>query len=508
MQILVKIEAVDKTSSMRKESLRIESVITRRIDTCHFTLEGTHTLTEGSDEIIISNTGETIRYFAGFITKIARDIEGITKLFHCTCQDYTILLDRVLVNEVYTDKTDAYILNDLFTKYLPEINATTYVATGKTHDRILFNRITLRQAIDMLSTDSGLDWYVDYNKNLRYFTKETFLAPFDISNDPDEVTTYPCSRLKYTRNATKIINRVIVIGGHYLSNDTNFELPGDAQTTELLMPYKMHAADGESELLVYKNDGDDGEPEWTSLGVGIDHIESLGGAIDILHNYQEKLLKFDTAPPDLKRAIKVTGRYDVPVLVRVRSEESYDKYGRWFDDKLVNKDINSRDWAALAGKGMLAKSAFQKEIGSYIGIQDGLFSGMRQKLTNALRGIDDYYLINKVITHILGGTQCQYEVHYGEYNPDLVDMIISLKARSTQFQEIRDDEVLNELFEQDESLALAEATDRHENDTPCTGRWIAEPPTQSAGHHVIHEALALVGAPTRAEYTTEAYRWG
>lgn len=534
MKIKVKVNGYDRTNMVRAESIKISSVITNRIDTCQLTFEDTFDMVDFTewDEIIISdgywrdplvhsytspfnlretympNAGETIRYFAGFISNIKRDIEGITKIYHCQCQDYTILLDRTLVNEVYASQTDAQILTAIFTKYLPEIDASTYVATGNTHDKITFNRATLREVIDILSRESGLDWYVDYNKNLRYFTKETNLAPFGLSDSPDNSTTYPYGSLSYERDFTSPINRVTVIGGYYLSDDNDFELPGNAQTTELWLPYRMTAPDGETQILVWENIGTDGAPNWSALGVGIDNIDTLGGAIDVLHNQEEKLLKFGTAPPLLKRAIKVHAKYDVKVLVRVTSQESYSTYGRWFDGKVVNQDINSRGWAKLEGKAVLAQNAFVRESGNLKITQDGLQSGMLISIVNALRGLDGDYLIHEVKSRLLGGETWEYTIGFGEYNTDLVDMLITMKANTRQYYASREDEVLNELFEQAETLSLVEATDRHEDAFPPDwSRWIALPPDQGAGYHIRHEGLALAEAPARSEHLTEAYKW-
>ena len=485
-------------------SIRIESVVTNRINTFNFTTIDAEFLEE--TEVIVTSMDEAIRYFAGYIKEIKRDVEGVNRVYHYKCQDYTILLNRVLVNETYEDKTDGYILNDLFTTYLPEINATTYTMTGITHAKITFNRLTLRQVLDMLSGESGLDWYVDYSKYLHYFTKETNLAPFGLSDNPDEAATYPFSGMKYKRDTMGIKNRIMVIGGYYLSDNAEFELPANNQTTEFLLPYQMHKASDKTIIEVWINDGNDAVPDWTAQGVGIDYIEALGGPIDVLYSYQEKLLKFGAAPPDLARAIKVRGRYEVPVLMRTRSQESYKKYGRWFDGLVVNKDINSRGWAKDEGKAELAKNAFQREKGVCQITQDGLFAGQRINIVDTLRDINDGYLIHKVMMRYLGGTTCLYTIHYGEYNPDLVDMIIANKAR--QHQDVREGEVLNELFEQAETLGLTEATDRHEDAyPPDTSRWIAKPPAQSVGHHVRHEALALSEATARSEAATEDYKW-
>jgi len=503
MQVKIKIAGVDVSGSVDEKALKIESIITYRIDTCGLIVAETQV--NEKEEIIISNMAETVRYFAGYIANVDKKLEGITKIFVCDAQDYTVLLNTALVNKIYEDKTDKQIIQDMFTAYLPEIDTTTYIQDGLTNIRLVFNRVSLRQALETIAKNSGYDWYVDYNKKLHYFSVETNQAPFGLSDNPDNATSFPYSRLDYKRDATKIINKVTVVGGAYWSDDTSFELAANGQVTELLLPYSIHKPTTSSSLLVYKNIGDDTTPNWQAQTVGTDYIHSLDD-YNCLHNYFEKLLKFASAPPNLKRAVKVIGRYNVPILVKARSEASYNTYGRWFEEKVVNKDIDSRDWAKIEARAILAKHAFVKESGSLVCEEDGLTSGQQVKITNALRGIDGYYLINKITTSILGGTHCQYKVEFGEYNPDLVDMLLDIKARAIQYQATREDEVLTELFEQIEALALTESTDRHEDAfPPDVSRWIALPPDQSVGHHIRHEALALAETSSRWEQAKGQY---
>ena len=127
MELLVKIAGTNRTTSYIKDSLDIKNVINQRIDTCKLDVEdttGSITISNW-DEIIISNTGETVRYFAGFIMDIEHPLAGVTKVFRCRAQDYTVLLDRVIVNISYAGKTDAFIINALCTVYLSDVDGST-----------------------------------------------------------------------------------------------------------------------------------------------------------------------------------------------------------------------------------------------------------------------------------------------------------------------------------------------------------------------------------------------
>ena len=163
--VKIKIDGSDRTAKIPDWSIQITGVITRQIDTCSFTIEdgGALGITE-LDEVIISNPAESVRYFAGYITVLGKVPAGVRADLPCTGQDYTYLLDKVIVNEKYSAQTDAAIIADLFSTYRSEIEATTYVEallTATQLPEITFNRVTLKQALEMLADMSGGDWYVD-----------------------------------------------------------------------------------------------------------------------------------------------------------------------------------------------------------------------------------------------------------------------------------------------------------------------------------------------------------
>jgi len=443
------------------KSLRIRSAITRQIDTCELEFvdrDGVAPDVQEKHEIIISNDADTERYFGGYVASIDMKAYAQTRRRIVSCQDYSILLETKLVNEIYESQTDNAIILDLFATYLPGIDVATYVETSVTIDRIVFPHVTLREALERVCEVSGFDWYVDYNEKLHYFAEETNLAPFDLLDT--EVLTHPHKMRSYVKDARKIENRILVLGGIYWSGDTDFELPADNQTTEFLLPYRFKPPVGQTQILTYENIGNDVAPNWSAVTVGVDYLDTLGvglGEYDTLYNFQEKLLKWNVAPPNLLRAMKITARYEVPVILRVHSDASYTEYGRWFDGKVVDENITTRDLARQRGKAHLAEWAFAKEQGIVVCWTSGLYAGQRIRIVNALRSIDGYYLIRSVDTRFLGGTARMYIVEFGEYNPDLVDMLMALK-RSSEYRDSREDEMLNECFELAEAMAITETS--------------------------------------------------
>lgn len=330
------------------------------------------------------------------------------------------------------------------------------MAIGATINRIIFNRISLRDAIERIASISGYDWYVDADKMFHYFAKETNLAPFGLSTSPNGSTTRPFSMQSYLRDSSQLVNRVTVQGGSYFSGDTTFYLAGNAENTELHLPYKMHAPSSASALQIWRNDGSDAVPVWTVLTVGTDYINDLI-SFDVLNNFNEKLLRFAVAPPNLLKAVKVIGRFDVPVLVRVRDDDSYAQYNRWYDSLIVDNEITDRTWAIQKGKAMLNDLAYEKEQGALSCLDDGLRSGQLLSIVDATRGLNDTYLLQRITTRFLGNGKSHYSVEFGEYKPSLVDMLVALKRKARQYAVDRDDEVLNDLLELSEDLTLADS---------------------------------------------------
>jgi hypothetical protein len=307
---------------------------------------------------------------------------------------------------------------------------------------------------------TGYEWYVDYNKVLHYFAPEEEVAPFALSDNPDNSSTYPYYDFSRAIDATRIANRVLVIGGYYRSDDTEFILEANGVETIIPLPYKkVHApTTNPTRIQVWKNTGDDVTPVWVEQTVGLDNMDSLAD-YDCLFNFGDSLLKFASAPAELKKSVKIKGRYVVPVVAQLRSDSSYVHYGRWYDKKIVDKDISSKEEAKDRAKAILSEQAFAKEIVRLRCMQPGLCSGQRLRLIHSILGIDRYYTIAKVRTIVMRGDHAEYivEMAGSHPNPDIIDNLVELN-RKVDHSEIRDDEILNEYFELIESLTSDDGT--------------------------------------------------
>lgn len=453
----------DVTAYLDLDSFSIISALTHQIDTSEFALENAGAVSPSDwDEVAIYDGALTAstRIFGGYITDIQEsEGEGAGRDFDTGCGDYGAYLDHVIIKAEYEDQTDAEIIADLFETYAQQYDSSTHIETIKTHDKIRFNRISLREIMDTLAELAQGDWYVDYERRVHFFVSEIESAPFALSDDPDLAATFPYEKMKIKTDGAGVINRVEVVGGNYLSADATFYLQGTGQDPIIKMPFKMHGPDAGGALQVSRNDGSEGSPSWTSMTVKVGHIDALGGADEVLHYFQEQNLEQQNDWPQLPNAVRIFGRYEVPLRTRTRDQASFDHYKLWFDAIINDVDITDKSTARLAAKGLIAEAALSRVDINCMIREPGCTSGMKIPFTNAnasIAGVE--YFIQRVGASINPGGFVEYDLQLGAYSPDLIDVFIQL-ARAAKSKPIwRDDEVLDELLEHAEILEFTDIT--------------------------------------------------
>ncbi len=130
--------------------------------------------------------------------------------------------------------------------------------------------------------------------------------------------------------------------------------------------------------------------------------------------------------------VTVVGDEAVPIVVIRTDATSYALYGRYFEDKLVDKNINTVAWAELVGDAHLTEYAFAKVSGRLVCLQEGLVVGQKVKVINSLKQLNEYYTVQGITLSMVGGLTERIEVTYGDYKPGLIDMLLSLKKLDTK----------------------------------------------------------------------------
>ena len=84
----------------------------------------------------------------------------------------------------------------------------------------------------------------------------------------------------------------------------------------------------------------------------------------------------------------------------------------------------------LVGDAVLAESAFAKVSGSLVCDAAGLVVGQKVKITNAARSLADFLLIQSIDMKIAGAETAVYTIEFGDYNPDLIELLIAIEKES------------------------------------------------------------------------------
>lgn len=249
MALVVTVDGADKTSTLVADSLNVVQSSDGLNSTCEFDLlvqdvirEDVWTVgitrVEDPDPITdyIALTGTKVEvsivdgattYFAGILSRITvthlGSVETLgyvtpdTEMLHLECHDFNALLEESVIDDLeeYGAMTDEELIDDIFAKYVTDIDFATFVDGGAyVFAEIAFEGITVRQFLDTICAQSQCIWYVDYSKKLHYALAEANAPAWHLSDTPDDVNSFEYfDDITKELDATNLVNRVFVIGG-------------------------------------------------------------------------------------------------------------------------------------------------------------------------------------------------------------------------------------------------------------------------------------------------------
>ena len=224
----LKVGGVDVTSYLVYPTLQVEQRADTFVSTCSFQLydeDGDLDIRE-KQEVTVEEGA--VRYFAGIVANI--DIENFADgpsktIITVECQDFNIFVEEVIIDQLeeYGAAQDSSIIDDLFDKYLPEINSHTpggappgYVQSLHIFAEISFLQISLREALDRIASEVdsvALEgyWYIDFYKYLHYFNVEDNIPAWFLSDTPDDVNSFSYfAAVRKSRQGAAITNSCLL----------------------------------------------------------------------------------------------------------------------------------------------------------------------------------------------------------------------------------------------------------------------------------------------------------
>lgn len=382
------------------------------------------------DEIIITKDGT--RLFAGKIVQATYGRLGAGEvIIDITATDYTRDLDRNLVVEGYEGMTDKEIIEDIVANYCQGTGITaTNVVEGVTINKITFNYLQPSQCFRKICDLTGRSWFIDYEKDIHYFPPTQTAAPFNIDTD---TSTY--KNLKISKDNSNVKNRVYVRGSTYLSDYTTTSQVADGEQTVFILPSKPH------DFSITEGG--------VSKTVGIKNIDSPD-SYDYLLNFQEKYVeKANGTPPAADTVMEFTYKYDVPILVAVEDSDSIDEIGQ-YEFAIFDTTIKSQEDARSRAQAELSDYADTIVDGSFITYEDGFRAGQYININLPDYGINEDYLVQKVMMKSLGAGEYYYTVSIANTKKlGVILFLIKLLENDKNTLDIDPNEVVDELFTPD-----------------------------------------------------------
>ena len=409
MSIIVKINDVDRSDFVLVNSLKVTNVLNNKRDSVSFKIRKNSTITPVfQDDIKVYDGSDLI--FGGIVVDVSDEAQAVTSkgiMLDVKASDYSYTLDKRLISKTYTSETILAIIIDMLATNATDFDADNVESTFEVN-KIVFNQVTIAQAINRLAKLLNYNWYVDVNKSVHFFEKNSRVAPQDIT---DTSGNYVYKSLKRVASGSQLVNIVKVRGGEY-EGDTftdSITVSGDASKS-FKLPYKM------ANLTVKLNT--------VSQDVGVDFIDDFTTK-DVLHNFQDRSFRFETALSD-GDVIEFSGNPKIRVFAIAEDSDSKNAYG--LQEKIIREN-DIQDNATARRRATAELYAFAEPLidAKFFTYDKFLEVGMRVTLESTVRDADNELLINKLIYKMVDYQNFGYQVELvSTKRLDLIAILASL----------------------------------------------------------------------------------
>lgn len=384
-------------------------------------------------EIIITDVNG-IRVFGGYVTKYtdtSTQLGPTRKATTIEAIDYSTSLQRIIVDEIFSAQTDVQIIQYVMNKYAPGISLQYLPTFGNyTFTVKNFRQVTLEQVIQTIAGVTGFLVWVDYYKNLHYVSPaQASSAPFNVSDTPDFLSTFPHSVEEFIVDDNSAINRVTFYGGSTQSGDIIQDASGLADGTNTIFLFAAYPLPDSSGKVRVSVNG-----VFQTIGIAngnhgaSDILKSNGGLADCLIDTNGPEVTFDVAP-SAGASVLLYYRYNFPLAVQIADEVSHKFFGDpYLDGTMTDNTVYDIQTAVQRCKVLLQQQSMGLVTLKFICYHPGLQSGMTIHVTNTNRGIAATYLVQGVTTTHIGSGTFQFEVTCGAWNWNMVDVLVKMAS--------------------------------------------------------------------------------
>jgi hypothetical protein len=386
-----------------KDNFRIDMALTYEIDTLQFKIRGTQP-TEGQEVIIEDD--DLGRLFAGTIEKVDLDWTSSDKTINVwavDCSDYTVMLDRRLVVEIYENYTADDIIKDIITKYCSGFTATNVQSGAPVIETTGsdFNYLAPSECFKWLCDYTGWQWYVDYDKDIHFFNPSilTEAAPMSLA------TGGRFRNFTFTIDQKGLRNRVYVRGGTMLSDYQTIEWAADGVARQWTLPWGPHD-------VTFEVGG-------SAVTVGIENIDDES-SYDFMLNFTEKYIRCAVAStPTVGTTLSLTAKQDIDVITYSENTASQTALAAAqggdgvYEYSFTDDSLTTLQAAGAAADADLREHADPTVTGSFETEISGWATGQLVPIFLTDRGINNTYVVQKVTITAPTKTIWTFTVEFG-----------------------------------------------------------------------------------------------
>ena len=387
MGITVKIAGVDRTEYIDARSLSIIDELTSRVNSASFAfICNDIALSPIAGQAVLIEEGSNKLFSGRILTKEEDFLPPNLLKYQVECIDNTRDLDKKLVIESYLNEKAGDIIKDIITKYTSGFT-TIHVSDGPTITRIAFDYIQVSEAITKIAETCGYEWYVDYDKDIYFFLKTDYPAPFQLDDDQENYKD-----LIINTDISQLRNRIYVKSSKYETLDFTELFIGDGSTVTWTCKYQANATPGPSATL-----------NGVAKTVGWDGVDDPALFYFML-NATTKILSLGTTTPTPADGDEIIITYgaDVAIIIRWDDEDSIEAVKAIeggdgiFEHCITDNNIDTKEWAIDTAKADLLQNANPVIEGNFITNRSDIKSGQIITLNSTKRNINQAFLVQKV----------------------------------------------------------------------------------------------------------------
>ncbi len=440
MTLTVNIASNDRTGDILWKTFGITDNINEKANICSFEArkygDKTWKPVLGDTVQVIDGTSTP---FSGTVVRVKEVMEG-TKLqkFQVKAIDHGRELDRQQVSEHYSGMTVDDIIADIITNYTSgftgnAVNCSIEIAS------ITFNYLTVSQCLSKLTRATNFVWYVDYDKDIHFFEKNSEPTSFGIT---DTNGKHLNKSLVLTDDLSQLRNRVRIRGGELEGDPRTEYIDGDDTKQIFVLANKFSAKPA---VIVHG----------VATPVGLDFLSNEDD-FQCFWNFNEKYIRFKGITGAGANAIAVTATPLIPIIAQVDDDVSINTYGIY---EFYKKDtsIKTKDEAKQFASAELSAYADSIVEGQFRTYESGLRSGQIIAIQSDIRSIDESFLIQSVRLRMRGYNEGVWDVKLATLRTiGIIEVLQKLLLAGQIEVKESEDEVVYKFYTDHQDISIAE----------------------------------------------------